>query len=220
MNFNSKTVSRITGLTTRQIDYWDRTHFIKPSVREAAGYGSARIYSFEDLIQLKVAKSLLDNGISLQRIRKAVWYLRKTMPHMQRPLSDLKFLTDGSTIFVLTKDSNVIIDTLKNGQVVFAIQLGRLIDELRGEVKELDAKRKYEVTVMGRKYAVYLHTDMEEGRDLVEIECPELPGVSSQSQTTEEALEKIRGAIGDYLRLVKKEKSRKVSRMKNTLAGG
>ncbi|HTZ39700.1 MAG TPA: MerR family transcriptional regulator [Syntrophales bacterium] len=211
VNFNSKTVARITGLSTRQIDYWDRTHFIKPSVREAAGYGSARIYSFEDLVQLKVAKSLLANGISLQRIRKAVWYLRKTMPDLQRPLSDLKFLTDGATIFVLTKDSNVIIDTLKNGQVVFAVQLGQLIDELRGEIKELDTKRKYEVTVMGRKYAVYLHMDVEEGRDLVEIECPELPGVSSQSHTTEEALEKIRNAIGDYLRLVKKEKSRKVS---------
>lgn len=211
MNFNSKTVSGITGLSIRQIDYWDRTHFIKPSVREATGYGSARIYSFEDLIQLKVAKSLLDNGISLQRIRKSVWYLRKTMPSVERPLSDLKFLTDGETIFVLTKDSKVIIDTLKNGQVVFSVQLGKIIDELKGEIKALDNRRKYEVTVMGRKYAVYLHTDVEEGRDLVEIECPELPGISSQSQTTEEALEKIRTAIGDYLRLVKKDKSRIVS---------
>jgi DNA-binding transcriptional MerR regulator len=211
MNFNSKTVSGITGLSIRQIDYWDRTHFIKPSVREATGYGSTRIYSFEDLIQLKVAKSLLGNGISLQRIRKSVWYLRKTMPSIERPLSDLKFLTDGESIFVLTKDSKVIIDTLKNGQVVFSVQLGNIIDELKGEIRALDNKRKYEVTVMGRKYAVYLHTDAEEGRDLVEIECPELPGVSSQSQTVEEALEKIRNAIGDYLRLMKKDNSLSVS---------
>ena len=76
MNFNTSAVSKITGLSKRQIDYWDTSHFIKPSVREAAGQGSTRLYSFNDLIQLKVARTLLGTGISLQTIRKAVWYLK------------------------------------------------------------------------------------------------------------------------------------------------
>lgn len=80
MNFNTKTISRISGLSARQVDYWDRTHFIKPSVSEASGYGSVRLYSFNDLIQLKVAKTLMDKGISLQKIRKAINYLKKICP--------------------------------------------------------------------------------------------------------------------------------------------
>lgn len=211
MNFNSKTVSIITGLTQRQIDYWDRTHFVKPSVREASGYGSVRLYSFKDLVQLKVVKTLLDKGISLQKIRKSIWHLKRSMPDIEMPLSDLKFLTDGETIFVLTKDSDVIIDTLKNGQVVFSIGLGRIIEELKGDVRALENKRKYEVTVMGTKYAVFVRTDPEEGRNRIEIECPELPGISSQGETVEEALEKIRNVIGEYLTLVRKQKELEVS---------
>jgi len=104
MNFNTKTVARILGLTIRQIDYWDKTNLIKPSVQEAAGYGSVRLYSFADLIQLKVAKALKDAGISIQKMRKALIYLEKNMPDVDKPLANLKFLTDGETIFVITRD--------------------------------------------------------------------------------------------------------------------
>jgi DNA-binding transcriptional MerR regulator len=62
MSFNTKTVVKLTNLTLRQIDYWDRIHFIKPSVKEASGYGTGRLYSFEDIVQLKVAKTLIDKG--------------------------------------------------------------------------------------------------------------------------------------------------------------
>ena len=70
MDFNAKTVCNITGITQRQIDYWDRIHFIKPSVKEASGYGSVRLYSFTDLVQLKVAKNLKDKGLSVQKNTK------------------------------------------------------------------------------------------------------------------------------------------------------
>lgn len=106
MNFNTKTVARILGLTTRQIGYWDKTNLIKPSVQEAAGYGSVRLYSFSDLIQLKVAKALKDAGISIQKMRKALIYLEKNMPDIDKPLANLKFLSDGESIFVITKDKN------------------------------------------------------------------------------------------------------------------
>lgn len=206
MNFNTTAVAKITGLSIRQIDYWDRTHFIKPSVREASGHGSVRLYSFNDLIQLKVAKTLMDKGVSLQKIRKALNYLKKNMPEIEKPLAELRFLTDGETIFVLTKDKKVIIDTLKRGQLVFSIALGDIVESLKGEVVALQKQKKYEVIVRGKKYPVILHTDTEDGGYW--IECPFLPGCASQGDTVEEALEMVKDAIKGHLEVL--EEGRKV----------
>lgn len=204
MNFNSKAVCKITGLSFRQIDYWDRSHFIKPSVSEASGTGSVRLYSFNDLIQLKVAKTLMDKGISLQKIRKSISYLKKNMPEIQKPLAEMKFLTDGDSIFVLTKDKKEIIDTLKSGQLVFFIALGEIVEDLKGEVVALQKEKNYNVTAKGKKYAVVLHADTEDGGFW--IECPELPGCASQGDTVEEALEMIKDAIGGHLQVLQEKK--------------
>lgn len=200
MNFNTKAIHKITGLTVRRIDYWDRTHFIKPSVSEASGHGSVRLYSFTDLVQMRVAKTLLDEGISLQKIRKAITYLKKNMPDVKKPLSQLKFVTDGSTLFVITRDEKRIIDVLRKGQLVFSIALGSLIEELKGKVIDMEAERKYEVAVKGRKYPVVLHADTEDGGYWVE--CTSLPGCSSQGDTVEESLEMIRDAIEGHLEIL------------------
>jgi predicted RNase H-like HicB family nuclease len=197
-------------LSFRKIDYWDRTHFIKPSVSEAAGYGSVRLYSFNDLVQLKVAKTIMDKGISLQKIRKAINYLKKNMSGIKKPLAEIKFLTDGETIFVLTKDQKKIIDTLKSGQLVFAIALGEIVESLSGEVIAFQQDKKYNVTVRGKKYSVRLHPDTEDGGYWVE--CPSLPGCASQGDTIEEALEMISDAIEGHLEVVKaKQKAKKAS---------
>ena len=205
MNFNSQAVVKITGLNFRQVDYWDRTHFIKPSISEAAGYGSVRLYSFSDLVQFKVAKTLLDKGISLQKIRKAINYLKKNMPEVEKPLEEVRFLTDGETIFVLTKDTAKIIDTLKSGQLVFSLALGEIVEGLKGEITALQKERKYTVGVKGKRYPVILHPDMEDGGYWVE--CPSLPGCASQGDTIEEALEMVKEAIRGDLE-VRKEKKR------------
>jgi len=204
MNFNSRTVSKITGLSFRQIDYWDRTHFIKPSVSEASGHGSTRLYSFSDLVQLKVAKTLMDKGISLQKIRKSISYLKKNMPGIEKPLAELRFLTDGESLFVITKDKKEIIDTLKSGQLVFSIALGEIVENLKGEVISIQKERKYSVAVKGKKYAVVLHPDTEDGGFW--IECPALPGCSSQGDTVEEALEMIKDAIEGHLKVAEKKR--------------
>jgi predicted RNase H-like HicB family nuclease len=197
MTFNTKTIARILGLSIRQVDYWDRTHFIKPSVSEASGYGSVRLYSFNDLVQLKVAITLMDKGVSLQKIRKAINYLKKNMPEVKKPLYEIRFLTDGETIFVLTEDKNVIIDVLKSGQLVFAVALGKIIEDLKGEVITLKREKKYEVVVRGKKYSVILHPDIEDRGYW--IECPLLAGCASQGDTVEEAIEMIKDAIKGHL---------------------
>ena len=210
MNYNTATASTISGLSKRQLDYWDRTHFIKPSVHEAAGYGSARLYSFTDLIQLKVAKTLKEKGVSIQKIRKALRYLKNNMPDIDKPLADLRFCTDGDTLFVITRKNSEIIDALHHGQLVFAMALGELIDELKGQVEHLHDKRTYKVKVKRHAYEVILHADTEDGGYWVE--CPEIAGCMSQGDSVEEALDMIKDAIEGCLEVLsRKSKTRKAS---------
>jgi len=208
-SYNSKTVSRIIGIQTRVIDYWDRSNFIKPSISEASGYGSVRLYSFTDLIQFKVAKFLRDQELSLQKIRKSLNYLRKHLPEVENPLAQLRFLTDGETIFVLTNKDKEIIDTLKRGQYVLAIAIEKLINDLRGKTSKIATERAYMVKVSKREFKVILNPDLESGGYWVE--CPELPGCSSQGDSIEEALDMIKDAIKGHLEVeeeLKKEKIR------------
>ena len=207
MSFNTKTAVKLTGLTPRQIDYWDRTHFIKPSVKEAAGYGTGRLYSFEDVVQLKVAKTLIDKGVSLQKIRKSITYLKKNFPDVKKPLAEMRFLTDGETIFVLADKKEKILDTLARGQMVFALAIGELIEELKGKIKKISQDRKYKVMVNKRSYDVILHPDTEDGGFWVE--CPSLPGCSSQGETVEEALAMVKDAIKGHLEVEAERKRKK-----------
>jgi predicted RNase H-like HicB family nuclease len=196
-SFSSKAVSRIIGVPARVIDYWDRTNFIKPSVSEASGYGSVRLYSFTDLIQFKVAKFLRELGLSLQKIRKSLNYLRKHLPEVEKPLTQLRFLTDGETIFVLTNRNKEVIDTLKKGQYVLAIAIEELVNDLRGKTSKIAMERTYRVKVFNREFKVILHPDLEDGA--YRVECPELPGCSSQGDSVEEALDMIKDAIKGHL---------------------
>src|SRR5207245_4501853 len=75
--FGSAVVLKLTGVTYRQLDYWARTGLVGSSIRQAAGHGSRRVYSFEDLVALRVVARLLDAGVSLQDVWRAVEYLRQ-----------------------------------------------------------------------------------------------------------------------------------------------
>ena len=209
-SFNSKGVSKIIGIPFRVIDYWDRTAFIKPSISEASGYGSVRLYSFTDLIQFRLAKFLRDQGLSLQKIRKSLNFLRKHLPEVEQPLAELRFLTDGETIFVLTNKDREIIDTLKRGQYILTIAIEKLINELKGKTSKITTDRTYMVNVSKRGFKVILHPDLEDGGYWVE--CPELPGCSSQGDSVEEALDMIKDAIRGHLEVeeeLKKETGQK-----------
>jgi len=208
-SFNSRAVSKIIGISPRRIDYLDRSNIIKPSIQEASGYGSVRLYSFTDLIQFKVAKFLMDRGISLQKIRKSLIYLRRHQPEIEEPLAELRFLTDGETIFVLTNKDKKIIDTVKNGQCIFTIAIEGLIDELKKSTSKIITEKIYTVAVLRRRFEVALHPDLEDGGYWVE--CPELPGCSSQGDSIEEALYMIKDAIKGHLE-VKDELNKKATR--------
>lgn len=139
--FDSRTVSRVVGVSLRQIQYWDERGFIRPSVQLAEGRGTKRLYSYSDLVQLKVVKDLQGHGLSLQKIRRCLHYLKRYFPEMARPLGSLRYLTDGDKLFVLTSDKSRILDVL-NRQFVFSVGIGHLVRELDGEVKRLAGHKR------------------------------------------------------------------------------
>ncbi len=127
--YRGPAVCKIVGITYRQLDYWARTGLVNPSVRKADGSGTQRLYSFDDIVQLRVVKRLVDTGVSLQRVRLAIDELRDR----GRSPSDVTLVSDGSSVFMVDDNAQVI-DLLARGQGVFAIALGPVVDELRGEV--------------------------------------------------------------------------------------
>jgi DNA-binding transcriptional MerR regulator len=120
------------GISYRQLDYWARTGLATPSVQPAQGSGSQRLYSFEDLVELKVIKNLLDAGVSLQQVRGAITYLRE----MGHDLTGVTLVSDGTTIYAC-KSPDEVFDLLRRGQGVFGIALDPVKDEVYGSVKEL-----------------------------------------------------------------------------------
>jgi DNA-binding transcriptional MerR regulator len=133
--FRAPTVCALVGITYRQLDYWARTDLITPSLQAAAGSGSQRLYSFTDVVQLKMIKRLKDAGMSLPKIRAAMETLRERLGE-DRSLSDVTLVADGSTIYAATSPDEVI-DVLRRGQGVFAMAVGPLREELEAEVEDL-----------------------------------------------------------------------------------
>ncbi|SIS19203.1 MerR HTH family regulatory protein [Williamsia sterculiae] len=128
---------QIAGITYRQLDYWARTSLVVPSIRGAAGSGSQRLYSFKDILVLKIVKRLLDTGISLQNIRVAVDHLR------QRGVEDLARITlfsDGTTVYECTSAEEVV-DLLQGGQGVFGIAVSGAMRELSGTIADFPGER-------------------------------------------------------------------------------
>jgi DNA-binding transcriptional MerR regulator len=124
-------VCKLVGITYRQLDYRARTGLVNPSVREAGGSGTQRLYSFRDLVQLKVIKKLLDAGVSLQNVRKAVVYLRQ---HLGTEPASVTLMSDGARIYACESEDEII-DLVKRGQGVFAIALDKVWDDLSSSLK-------------------------------------------------------------------------------------
>lgn len=133
---SAKQVCRIAGLDYARLDYWARSGFLKPSINEASGKGSKRLYSFIDLLSIKVAKKLRDEGVSLQKLRKVIDYVYKHRQDIESPLANLVLITDGENIFELTSDPNIMVDILKSGQLIFAFAVDKLVDSAKNMLKK------------------------------------------------------------------------------------
>ncbi len=114
-------VLRAVKISYRQLDYWARIELVTPSIRDAEGSGSQRIYSFRDIVQLRVIKSLLDTGVSLQKIRKATNFLRDA----RQPVTGTTLISDGERVFA-EESPDALLDLLAKGQGVFAIAVDKV----------------------------------------------------------------------------------------------
>jgi DNA-binding transcriptional MerR regulator len=135
IGYRGPTACAAAGITYRQLDYWARTALVEPSVRPARGSGSQRLYGFRDILVLRVVKSLLDTGISLQQIRSAVTFLRE---HGATDLARVTLMSDGASVYACTSRDEVV-DLLQGGQGVFGIALGRIWQEVEGSLAEFPA---------------------------------------------------------------------------------
>ncbi|MET8159614.1 MerR family transcriptional regulator [Sphaerisporangium sp. NPDC005289] len=137
VGYRGPTACSAAGITYRQLDYWARTQLVEPSVRAAQGSGSQRLYSFRDILVLKVVKRLLDTGVSLQQIRTAVQHLRERGVN---DLAQITLMSDGVSVYECTSADEVI-DLLEGGQGVFGIALGGVWREVEGSLAELPGER-------------------------------------------------------------------------------
>ncbi|HEY3010920.1 MAG TPA: MerR family transcriptional regulator [Micromonosporaceae bacterium] len=136
VGYRGVTACHAVGISYRQLDYWARTSLVVPGVRDASGSGTQRLYSFRDLVVLKVVKRLLDAGVSLQNIRKAIDTLRS------RGVDDLAGITlisDGTSVYECRSPEEVV-DLLQGGQGVFGIAIGGAFKEIQGSLSHLPAE--------------------------------------------------------------------------------
>jgi DNA-binding transcriptional MerR regulator len=137
VGYRGPTACSAAGITYRQLDYWARTGLVEPTVRGATGSGTQRLYSFRDILLLKVIKRLLDAGISLQQIRTAVQHLRERGTD---DLTRVTLMSDGATVYECTSNDEVI-DLLQGGQGVFGIAIGGVWREIEGSLSELPSEK-------------------------------------------------------------------------------
>jgi len=143
MAYMLDTVAKLTGATVKQLIHWDQTQLVRPSIASARGKGSRRVYSFLDVLAIKTAVMLRREGISLQKIRRCLRYLREHQPEVEQPFASLNMLTDGVSVFMLSNDPGMavadrkVIDTLAGGQMLLMVPIGRLACEVKREAARL-----------------------------------------------------------------------------------
>jgi DNA-binding transcriptional MerR regulator len=137
VGYRGPTACSAAGITYRQLDYWARTGLVEPTVRGATGSGTQRLYSFRDILILKVIKRLLDAGISLQQIRTAVQHLRERGTD---DLTRVTLMSDGASVYECTSNDEVI-DLLQGGQGVFGIAIGGVWREIEGSLSDLPSEK-------------------------------------------------------------------------------
>lgn len=206
--FSAEVTRNLVGASYRQLVHWDKIGLLKPSVEKAKGRGSRRVYSFEDLVELRVICRLLDAGVTLRTVRVAARYIREHFKSVTRPLARLALVVDGKQVLVRTLQEGALIDATANGQVVINFAVGAIAEAVRGEVLALSAPREITVRISGVIYTAVLTPDLVAGG--YSIEVPKLPGVFTEADTVPEARKMVRDAIILRLSLPSEKPARKV----------
>lgn len=133
IGYSGTHTAKIVGITYRQLDYWARTDLIKPSLTPATGSGSRRRYSYRDLLELRVIKTLLDSGIRLESVRDVFAYLRE---HVTTDISSANIVIQGTAVVLCENDE--LIDLLRSGQgVLNVLPLAGVKDDIDAKLRPL-----------------------------------------------------------------------------------
>ena len=127
--FSGRQTADVVGISYRQLDYWARTDLIRPSLTDASGSGSRRRYSYQDLLELRVVKTLIDAGIKLESVREVFAYLRT---HVRADIASAHLVISGQTVVLAQGDE--LIDVVKQGQGVLNVL------SLAGVKNDIDAQ--------------------------------------------------------------------------------
>jgi len=131
--FSGTHAAKVVGITYRQLDYWARTDLIRPSLSDATGSGSRRAYSYKDLLELRVIKTLLDAGIKLESVREVFNYLRQ---HVSTDISSAHLVINGNSVVLAQGEE--LIDVLANGQgVLNVLSLAGVKDQVDAQLVPL-----------------------------------------------------------------------------------
>ena len=155
--FTAHQATKFTGCSPRQLRYWDQIGLVTPSVQQTGGRpGVPRLYSFRDLVALRVVRSLLDSGMSLQRVRRAWDYLNRRA-ELDKHLSEVKLITDGVSIFKIARRNGEIIDALREGQLAFFVAIDEIATGVEVRVGQFKDDRERFVRAL-REAAAHAQT--------------------------------------------------------------
>lgn len=134
--FSGTRAAEVVGISYRQLDYWARTDLVRPALSDAKGSGSRRKYSYQNLLELRIIKQLLDAGIKLEVVRDVFANLRDQVGD---DITAANIVIDGTTA-VLARDDGELIDLVRRGQgVLNVLSLGRVAQEVEASVSQLRA---------------------------------------------------------------------------------
>ena len=135
--YTAAQASRLTGCTPAQVDAWRRIALVVPGGASAPASGREPApYSFRDLVALRMVAALLDSGVSMTRIRRAVGELVRE----GEDIASLSLVSEGDTVLACRDDGQVL-DALRGGQLVLFVSVGRLADQVEAAVSAFDAER-------------------------------------------------------------------------------
>lgn len=207
--FSADVARKVVGITYRQLDYWDKTGLIRPSIQKARGKGSRRVYSFEDLVELRVVARLVSVGVPLVAVRKATNYLRTHFTKLARPLAALILVASGKTVLVRESSGKTFIDATRGGQVVIGVAVAPIVQDLTAKVSSLRATREISIRVGKKSYTAILTPDLEVGG--YSIAVPELRGVFSDADTLSHARRMAKEAIQLWLDAATRVTSKRIA---------
>jgi len=138
--FTSKQACYLSGCTPHQLRYWDKVNLVSPSIQSSNGKpGVPKYYSFRDIVSLRVVKTLLDNGMSIQRVRRAWRYLTKN-GDLSKQLSEVKLISENNSIYF--EEDNQVLDALKSGQLTFFTTIDSVTKMVKEDISKFELDKE------------------------------------------------------------------------------